>query len=169
MYQMAKGDGRLGLVVGRDEIEVARLAEAGLLARLKGIMLTAPIDGDEVGFVLPAPWNGGLYRARHTARREGLDLATATRYRKGPLEIANFEIRADARTFRLEAADRHGHAFALLEHDTPCGGVTPREFTPAAGWYADIDVPDALPLPTVAFIAFLVAEGRRRLSQAHGR
>ena len=168
MYQIAR-NGRLGVTVGRDEHELARLDEAGVLARIKGVLFTASIDGDDVSFVLPAPWNGGLYRARHSDRRNTEDLATATRFRKGPLEVGNFEISADGRTFRLEAGDRHGHSYQLIEGDSACGGVVPREFSGQGGWYADLDVPDEMPLATVAFIAFLVVEGRRLLDQARGR
>ena len=162
IYEFARGDHKFDLRLGRAGVELLHLRVTGLRDRLRGVLFTAAHDGARLEFVVAAPWNGKLFRVRS----EGIDVATARRFRKGPLGVANYTIQAAGREFLLEATDEQGTDFRLSEGGAACGGWGIGAFSDVRDWHSELDVPDGLDLRVVAFLAFLIGDGRRRLEIA---
>lgn len=159
LYQVGTPDGREQLAIGRDNDVLASFEPAGLMNRIRGIVLEGMFQEAAYALMMPAPWNGSKWRLLE----HGRDMAIADKFRKEALNTANFDVNFYGRGLRLEAADRHGHEFRLSQDGRDCGGLKPRPFERGAQWYADFEAPEDLPVPVVAFLAWLTREGAREL------
>jgi hypothetical protein len=162
IYQLGSPDGRHEMAIGRDDAVLTSFRPGGLLDRIRGVLLRGSFQGASYALMLPAPWNGSKWRVLEHDR----DLAVAENVRQGPLKIkspAAFDVNFYGRALHLEAVDRNGHEFRLSESGQACGGLMPRPFDAKARWYADVEVPEDLPVPVVAFLAWLTREGGKEL------
>ena len=162
IYQLGTPDGRQAIAIGRDDAALVTFRPSGFLDRIRGVPLRGGFQSASYALMLPAPWNGSKWRLLE----HGRDLAVAENLRHGPLKIkspAAFSVDFYGRALQLEAADRNGHEFRLSEAGQACGGLKPRPFDTESPWYADLEAPEDLPVPVVAFLVWLTREGGREL------
>jgi hypothetical protein len=161
-YQIGSPDGRRQLAVGRADAELVTFRPAGLVDQLRGVALRGSFQEALYALMRPAPWNGGKWRLLEHER----DLALADNVRQGATGMkspAAFDVTVQGRELRLEAVDRDGHEVRLSQGGQARGGLTPRQFDAQSRWYADFAAPADLPVPVVAFLAWLAREGGRDL------
>jgi hypothetical protein len=162
IYQLGSPDGRRQMAIGRDDQVLATFRPARLLHQIRGVLLQGSFEGASYGLMRPAPWNGSKWRLLEHDR----DMAIADNVRQGTVKLkspAVFEVSVHGRSLRLEAADRNGQEFRLAEAGQVCGGLKPRPFDTESRWYADFEAPEDLPVPVVAFLAWLTREGGQEL------
>lgn len=174
IYQISHLDKKLTL--GRDDTEIVSFRPCRRLRAhwLRGVLLEATFEDALYELMLPAPWNGSKWRLTE----HGHDLATAENVRNtlGPVKIkspASFDVSYRGRALRLTTINPdktgYGHHFELSEGGGVCGGLEPRAFDHDTPWHFDLEIPDGLPVPVAAFLAWLAKEGGKEVRRMGDR
>jgi len=154
--------------IGRNDQEIVVFRKVNFLIH----NLQGTVDGLDYQMKLAAPWNGFRYQLRQGDQ----ELASAKKSRRmhafepdRPLirhHLVEFQVDVSGRTLSLTPRDRHGLVYVLEEAGEQCGRLAMRSFETQQGgqWQADLTPPEGWSVPLAAFVAWLVREGRSRMS-----